>query len=134
VRPGRSRERPGSTEREVALGLGALRIAVGVGALAATSPALRLVALEESDAGSRALARLAGSRDVALGALAVAAARDRRLLRAVALVNACVDAADAATFAMPLARREGLDRAALLGVPSAVAASAAGFWLARRLG
>ena len=129
----RFRRRPDFPEREVARGLGALRVAVGVAALAATSEALRGLGLERG-ASARALARLAGSRDVALGALALAAAGDRRLLRAVSLVNACVDAADAATFAAPLARRQGIDRASILGVGSAAAASSVGLWLAARGG
>jgi len=126
----RRSRRVDSPERELALALGALRIAVG-GALIATPTGLRFLGLDRGP-GPRALARLAGNRDIALGALAVAATHDRRLLRRVTLVNACVDAGDAVTFAIPLARRQGLDRAALLGVTSALGASLSGRWLAGR--
>lgn len=119
--------------RQVAIGLGAARVAIGLGALLATGRALRLLGFAASGGATKAVTRLGGSRDVALGAFALLAVGDRRALRAISFANACVDAADAMTFGLALAGRDGIDRAALLGAPSAAAASATGFWLAQRL-
>jgi uncharacterized protein DUF4267 len=121
--------------QQVCFGLGLARVAFGAGALLTTRTALGLLGFTRAaDAPeTRAVARLAGTRDVALGSFTLAALEDRRALRAVTLANACVDAADAITFAVPLAGRQGIDRAALLGASSATAASVAGFWLASRL-
>jgi hypothetical protein len=121
--------------RQVAVGLGMARVAVGAGALLTTGPALGLLGFARAAGApeTRTVTRLAGSRDVALGSFALAALKDPRALHAVTLANACVDAADAVTFGVPLARRQGIDRAALLGASSAAAAAAAGFWLAGRL-
>jgi hypothetical protein len=127
------RESPDPTTRRMAAGLGVARMAIGAGALLATGPALRLLGFDPAGGETRALARLAGGRDVALGALALLAVDDASELRAVTLANAGVDAADAATFLTALAAHEGAERAALLGAPSALLASATGFWLAKRL-
>ncbi|MGI9557523.1 MAG: hypothetical protein ACR2N5_06240 [Solirubrobacterales bacterium] len=80
------------------------------------------------------ITRLAGSRDLALGALAVAALRDRERLREVSAVSAGVDAADAASFAIALLRREGPDLGGAIGVVTATQAAIAGAWVKRRLG
>jgi len=109
-----------------------MRIAIGAAALLATGPALRGLGFG-ARAETKALARMAGARDVALGALTLAAADHRDRLRLASLACAAVDAADAASFAAGLARREGIDRAAALGVPSAAAATGAGLWIASRL-
>jgi len=132
--PSASRRRaPDSGARAVASALGGVRAALGVGALLVTGPALRLLGFDAADGRARALTRLAGSRDLALGALALVALEDARALRAITLTNAGVDAADAGTFLVALIRRDGIDRAAALGAGSATAASALGFLLAERL-
>jgi hypothetical protein len=118
--------------RRAVLAIAAGRIAVGAGALLATGPALRALGFTETDAAGQALARLAGSRDVALGLLAVAARRDLAALRAAALLSAAVDAADAVSFGL-LARRRGARRAGLGGLLSGSAAALAGAWAWRRL-
>jgi hypothetical protein len=109
------------------------RIAIGVGALFATRPALKVLGFGETDAVGLALGRVAGGRDIALGLLALAAHDDRKALRIAALAAAAVDAADAVTFGVaakdPLARRAGIG-----GALSGSAAAIAGAWAWRRLG
>jgi hypothetical protein len=109
------------------------RIAIGVGALLVTRPALKLLGFAETDAAGLALGRIAGGRDIALGLLALAARDDHKALRIAALAGAAVDASDAVTFGVaardPLARRAGIG-----GVVSGSAAAIAGAWAWRRLG
>jgi hypothetical protein len=118
--------------RQTVLAIAAGRIAIGVGALFATGPALRALGFAETDAAGRALARLAGGRDVAIGVLTVAARDDAKALQLAALLAAAVDATDAVSFAIaardPRARRAGLS-----GVASGGAAALAGAWAWRRL-
>lgn len=115
------------------LAIAAGRIAIGVGAVFATGPALKLLGFAETDTAGTALARIAGGRDIALGLLALAARDDRKALRIAALAGAAVDASDAVTFGVaardPLARRAGIG-----GVVSGSAAAVAGTWAWRRLG
>jgi hypothetical protein len=119
--------------RQAAIAIAGGRVAIGVGALLATGPALRVLGFSEADAAGRALARLAGGRDVALGLLTVAARDDLRSLRVATALSAAVDAADAFSFAVasadPRARRAGL-----LGALSGSSAALAGLWAWRRLG
>ena len=119
--------------KTIAAALGAMRIALGAGIWLAPDVAMRVLGFDPRNAESRALGRLAGTRDAILGVLAVGALDEPRAGRALALANAWVDAGDAAAFGLALIRRDGIDRAALMGATSASAASATGFWLARRL-
>lgn len=118
--------------RQTVLAIAAGRVAIGVGALLATGPALKALGFAETDAAGRALARLAGGRDIALGVLTVTARDDAAALRLAALLAAAVDATDAVSFAIaardPRARRAGLG-----GVASGGAAALAGAWAWRRL-
>ena len=115
------------------MAIAAGRITIGLGALLATRPALKLLGFAETDAVGLALGRIAGGRDVALGLLALAARDDRRALRIAALAGATVDASDAVTFGIaakdPVARRAGIG-----GVVSGSAAALTGAWAWRRLG
>jgi hypothetical protein len=117
----------------VALGLAGGRLAIGAGTALATRPALRTLGFGETDSAGRTLARMAGARDLALGGLVLLALADRRALRGAAGAATFADASDATVFALALARREGIDRAALVGLGAAAAATAAGLWLDRRL-
>jgi hypothetical protein len=127
------RRRSDPLARQAVLGIAAGRIAIGVGAVFATRPALRALGFAEIDTAGAALGRIAGGRDIALGLLALAARDDRRALRIAALAGAAVDAADAVTFATaardPLARRAGVT-----GILSGSAAAITGVWAWRRLG
>jgi hypothetical protein len=119
--------------RQVALTLGAGRVALGAGALFATGPTLKALLFGETDGVGRALAKLAGGRDLALGLLTLALRDDRAGLRTVVLSAAVLDAADAVSLG--LAARDGDTRlAGLGGVVSGGAAALAGTWAWRRLG
>jgi Domain of unknown function (DUF4267) len=122
-----------SLARNALLGVAAGRISIGVGALLATRPALRVLGFPEPDAGTRALGRLAGSRDIALGTLALLSRADRRGLRAVALAGVGVDGVDAMVLGMAAMRGEEIGAGVALGTISAAAATAAGLWAAARL-
>lgn len=119
--------------RQAALAIAAGRIAIGVGAVFATRPALKALGFAEVDAAGTALGRIAGGRDIALGLLALAARDDRKALRIAVLAGAAVDASDAVSFGVaardPIARRAGLG-----GVVSGSAAALVGTWAWRRLG
>jgi hypothetical protein len=118
--------------REVALTLGGGRVALGLGALFATRPTLKLLLFGETDGVGRALAKLAGGRDLTLGLLTLAARDDRGALRTLVLAAAVLDAADA--FSLGLAARNGETRiAGLGGVATGGVAALAGAWAARRL-
>ena len=121
------------TARRVLQAIGAGRIAIGLGAIFATRPALRWLGFAEPGPDARALARMAGGRDIALGVLTLAAAGDRGALRAAAMLGVAVDGVDAFSFAIPLAGRDGIDRAALLGSVTASGATATGAWATWRL-
>jgi hypothetical protein len=119
--------------RQVALALGGARVGLGIGALFLTRPTLKALLFGETDAVGRALAKLAGGRDLALGLMTLAARDDVEALRAIALGAAALDAADA--FALGLAARDGDTRlAGLGGVASGGGAAIAGIWAWRRLG
>jgi hypothetical protein len=118
--------------RQIVLAIAAGRTAIGVGVLLATRPALRGLGFAETDTASRALARLAGGRDIALGLLTVAARDDADALRVAALLSLAVDATDA--VALGIAGRDPAARAAgLRGIASGGAAALAGAWAWRRL-
>ena len=113
--------------------LGTARIGLGSVIVVATDPALAALGFERGEPLTRALARLAGSRDIALGAIALTAPGSDGLRRA-ALAGAACDAADAAAFGLAAIERGKLDRATLGGVASALVATAAGLWALAVLG
>jgi hypothetical protein len=118
---------------KVALALGTARVGLGLGALFFTRPTLKLLLFGETDGPGRALAKLAGGRDLALGLMTLAAHDDRTALRTLTLTTALLDAADA--FSLGLAARDGDTRlAGLGGVTSGGGAAVAGLWAWRRLG
>jgi hypothetical protein len=118
--------------RAVVLAVAAGRLGIGVGILAARRPTLRALGFGETDGAGETLATLAGSRDVALGLLPFVLRGDRRTLRAVAVLSAAVDAADALAFAAAT-RRPGLGRAGASGALSGGAAAFTGAWAASKL-
>lgn len=126
-------EKPDPLARQAVLGIAAGRLAIGVGALLATGPALKVLGFPATDTGGRALARLAGSRDIALAAFTFAARDDATALRQAALLAGAVDFADAVSFAI-VGRDPGAARAAAQGVASGGAATVVGLWAWRRLG
>jgi hypothetical protein len=122
------------TARRAVIGIAAGRIAIGGGTLLATGPALRALGFPGTDASGRALAQLAGGRDLALGALTFAARDNVAALRAVTLVSAAVDAADALTLARAGREHGELRLAGIGGLLSGGSAALAGAWAWRQLG
>lgn len=127
-----SRRKPDPTARQLALALGTARTVLGVGALFATGPTLKALLFGETDGVGRALAKLAGGRDLALGLLTLAARDNPTALRDLTLTAAALDAADA--LALGLAARDPDTRlAGLGGVASGGGAALVGAWTWRRL-
>ncbi|HYG96989.1 MAG TPA: hypothetical protein VD741_07755, partial [Solirubrobacterales bacterium] len=77
--------------RQVALEIGATRVAMGVGILFATRPALRRLGFGEPGPPGEALGKLGGGRDIAIGALTLAARDDRQALRTAILISSACD-------------------------------------------
>ena len=119
--------------RRTALALGAARTGLGLGALFVTRPTLKALLFGETDAVGRALAKLAGGRDLALGAMALAARDDAAALRTIVLAAAILDAADAVSLGLA-ARDPDTRLAGLGGVASGGGAAIVGLWAWRRLG
>jgi type IV secretory pathway protease TraF len=119
--------------RRAALALGGARVGLGIGALFVTGPTLKALLFGETDSVGRALAKLAGGRDLALGLMTLALRDDAQALRTVTLAAAALDAADA--FSLGLVARDGDTRlAGLGGVVSGGGAALAGAWAWHRLG
>jgi hypothetical protein len=117
----------------VGIFLSACRVGLGVGTLLVTRPALRVLGFKETDDSGEALARLAGGRDLALGAVTLLMRNDPAAFRSLILAAAALDAADGLTLgrsvANPKTRRAGIG-----GIVSGGGAALAGFWAWRRLG
>ena len=127
------RQRLDPRARQVALQIGGSRLLLGVMTLLVTRPALRFLGFRDPEPSAVALAKLAGGRDLALGALTVAARDERRELRTLLLVSSACDVADAVALGLS-ARHPETRRAGLGGIVSGTAAALAGFWAWRRLG
>lgn len=127
----RRRRRPDPLARAAVLGIAAGRIGIGVGALLATRPALKVLGFDSSDTSARALARIAGGRDIALGLLTFAAREDRAALREVTAAAAAVDLGDAIVFGIA-GRDPAAGRAAVQGILSGGGAAVVGAWATRR--
>jgi len=118
--------------RKLGLFLSTCRIGLGVGTLLATRPALRALGFKETNESSEALARLAGGRDLALGALTLLARDDPAAFRSLILAAAALDAADA--FSLGHSVRNPKTRlAGVGGLVSGGGAAVAGLWAWRRL-
>jgi len=129
----RRRRKPDPLARTAVLGVAGGRIAVGVGALLATRPALKALGFDASDTSVRVLTRIVGGREIALGLLTVAVRDDRARLRETAAVAAAVDLGDAICFGIA-GRDPAAGRAAVQSILAGGAATAVGSWAVRRLG
>ena len=91
------------------------RICIGLGPFVAAGPLVRLLGFPPAhdNASARLMARLFGVRDIGLGLLVLWCAHDLALLRLAVLFNLFHDVADLATAAIPLVRRQQIDRGAL---------------------
>jgi len=126
------REKIDPQARQVALGIGASRLAMGIGIFFATQPALRALRFGPTDASGEAVAKLGGGRDIAIGALTLAARDDREALRRTLLLSGACDLADAVALGVST-RRPETRAAGIGGVLSGGAAALACAWAARRL-
>jgi hypothetical protein len=115
----------------LAVGLAGGRLAIGGAIWGAPQPALRALGFDP-DHQARTLGRLTATRDLATGVLALAVLGEAEATRRVALLNAAIDAGDAAAF-MVARRGAGPAHGAALGAPAALLAAAAGVFLAARL-
>jgi hypothetical protein len=116
----------------MAVAIAAGRLALGVAISASTRRALAGLGFDDPDAGTVALARLAGGRDIALGLHGLAARNDRARLAESSAIGTAVDVGDGVAFALAL-RSGGLGRRALVNVPLIGAAVATGAWATSRL-
>jgi hypothetical protein len=121
-----------STAQQVALGIGASRLAMGLGIFFATQPALRALRFGSTDAQGEAMAKLGGGRDIAIGAMTLAARNDPAALRTTILISSACDLADAVALGVS-ARRPETRAAGVGGVISGGAAAIAGIWALRHL-
>src|SRR4051794_21008414 len=126
------RSEPDRKARQVALQIGAGRVAIGLGIFLATRPALRTLRFGETDAKGEALAKLGGGRDIAIGALTLAARNDPQALKTTILISSACDLTDAVALGIS-ARNPETRAAGLGGVLSGGAAAIAGLWAYRRL-
>lgn len=118
--------------RAVSAASGLGRIAIGIGLALAPRLALRTLGFGEPSGETIVVSRLAGGRDIVVGALTIAALDDPRRLQRASLASAAVDAGDALTFVAALGE-DGTRQAALRGLGAAVPATVAGLWVAWRL-
>jgi hypothetical protein len=107
------------------------RIGIGIGMLVAPEPALRALGFSDVNVATVAVARIAGIRDLVLGAVTLAALDDPDRLRTATIANATADAGDTLAFAMAIRAEERT--AGLRGVATALPAAVAGLWVAWRL-
>jgi hypothetical protein len=127
-----------SRTRAIAAGLAIGRAAIGAAVWLAPERALETLGFDvrrrRSSGPAVAMARLAATRDLLLAAEGLRALSDPVRLRRIALAGAAADAGDSVAFALALACRDGIDRAAIRGLLAAILAAAVGVWLATRCG
>jgi len=97
-----------------AMGLG--RIALGLAPFVAAGPASRLLGFPASQDNptARLMSRLFGVRDIGLGVLAFYAIKHPEAAPFLFLFNAFMDLGDFASAAIPIVKRQGIDRAAMM--------------------
>ena len=103
------------------------RLCIGIGLFALPRKALAALGFGELGPQGVAVARIAGGRDIAMGAQTVLALGDPGRLRRANLLNAAADAGDAVIFAAALASGDKhVRRAAQRGLPGATIAAVGG--------
>jgi uncharacterized protein DUF4267 len=110
---------------------GLARVALGISMLVAPEPGLRALGFREITPATVTVTRVAGIRDLVLGAVTLGALDDRRRLRAATLANAAADAGDALAFTGALG--SGERDAGVRGLAAALPAALAGAWTTWRL-
>ena len=110
------------------------RIGTGAALALAPRPALRALGFANPSDQTIVVSRLAGGRDLVMGAATVLARDDPLRLAAASFANAAVDAGDAAAFAAAaLDAGGGAKSAGLRGLAVAAPAALAGLWIGSRL-
>jgi hypothetical protein len=117
--------------RIVAIGLGAGRVAIGAGLWLAPRLVSKTLGFNDPDGRTLALARIAATRDLVIGASQIHSADDHQARQRAAVAGTVCDAGDAVAFALAL-RGPETRAAGIRGVPLAMAATLAGVWLASR--
>jgi hypothetical protein len=107
------------------------RLAIGAGMMAAPRLALGALGFAEASPATVAVSRIAGIRDLVLGAVTALSLEDPVALRRATIANAVADAGDTAAFALAL--KQGETVAGIRGLAAALPAAIAGAWVARRL-
>ncbi|HEU0032677.1 MAG TPA: DUF4267 domain-containing protein [Kofleriaceae bacterium] len=103
----------------VVTGMGLGRIALGLAPFVAAGPASRLLGFptKHDNPTARLMGRFFGVRDIGLGVLAFYAVKHPETAPFLFLFNAFMDLGDLASVAIPIIRRQGIDRgAAMSGV------------------
>jgi hypothetical protein len=119
--------------RVVSIAMGTGRILIGLGLAATPEIAMRMLGFPRYGPETLVVSRVAGARDIVMGAATLLALGDRRRLAAAHLANAAADAGDAATFGTALAASDKLRGAGVRGLAAAVPAAIVGLWAAARL-
>jgi hypothetical protein len=103
------------------------RFILGLAPIVASAQASRLLGFpaEHDNPTARLMARLFGVRDIGLGAIVLANLGDPDALRRALWLNLAMDLGDALMIAIPLVRRQGIDRAAALSLGFALGGAAA---------
>ena len=100
----------------VVIGMGLGRIALGLAPFVAPNASRRLLGfpVAHDTATARLLGRFFGVRDIGLGVLAFYALKHPETAAFIFLFNAFMDAGDLVAILIPLVKRQGIDRAAIL--------------------
>ena len=116
--------------RAAIVGLGAGRMTIGVGLWIAPRALARALGLRDLGPGALAIARVAATRDLLLGAWQLRALADREALSQATTAGVIADAGDALAFA--IAARDRRSRTAgWRGLSAAIPATAVGLWSRR---
>jgi uncharacterized protein DUF4267 len=96
-------------------GMALARVAIGLAPFVAAGPASRLLGFPASHdtATARLMGRMFGVRDIGLGVLAFYALHHPEAAPFIFLFNAAMDFGDLLSIAVPLVKRQGIDRAAI---------------------
>jgi hypothetical protein len=123
-----------SSVRAVAGALALGRVGLGLTLLVAPRLALERLGFRGVSPSTVAVGRLAGARDLIIGAQGCAAlfAREPGRLRRASLAAAAADAGDAAIFASSLAAGDETAAADRIGTAAALPAALVGLWVALR--
>lgn len=98
----------------VIIAMGLMRVAIGLAPFVAAGAVSRLLGFppEHDNPTARLMGRMFGVRDVGLGVLAFYAVLHPAVAAFVFLFNAAMDAGDLVSIGVPVAKRQGIDRAA----------------------